>query len=334
MFAAHPRRLIGLLAALVALLITLGGTATLLASERPKSESVALTVLPVVRAASIRMDTLYLGGYASGSFAQAVQAIASDLSTGERMLVGRHLDKIFSDALGGEDLERGGRLRLAYERAVRPDGTPRSIRVLAAEAAVGGRMYTAFFFENDGQPGYYDNFGRSLEGRAWQQPLPDARVSSPFNSQRMHPILARVLPHLGIDYAAPHGTPVRAAGDGSVSIAERRGGYGNLIEIHHPNGYSSRYAHLSRFALGIEYGAAVRQGEIIGYVGSTGLATGPHLHYEVRRHGRPVDPELAMADATSTAELAYFPEWSQERERLATLLARAPRAIQRRSDSL
>jgi murein DD-endopeptidase MepM/ murein hydrolase activator NlpD len=330
---AHPRNIAGLLAGL-ATLLALGGTATLLAAERTRSESVTLPVLPPVRAASIRMDTLYLGGYAQGSFVEAVHTIASDLSSVERSIVGRHLDKIFSDALGGEDMERGGRLRLAYERAVRPDGTPRSIRVLAAEAAVGGRMYTAFFFENDGQPAYYDAFGRSLEGRAWQQPLPEARVTSPFNSQRMHPILARVLPHLGIDYAAPYGTPVRAAGDGSISSAERRGGYGNIVEIQHPNGYSTRYAHLSRFAPGLGRGAAVRQGEIIGFVGATGLATGPHLHYEVRRHGRPVDPEVAMVDATSTAELAYFPEWSHERERLATLLARAPRILQRRMDSL
>jgi murein DD-endopeptidase MepM/ murein hydrolase activator NlpD len=333
MYRIGSRKVAGLVAGVVTILAAVAGSATLLASERSESAS-PLPVLPAVRAATISMDTLYLGGYASGSFAEALLAIASDLSTAERTMVGRHLDKIFSQALGGEDMERGGRLRLAYERALRPDGTTRSIRVLAAEAAVGGRMYTAFFFENDGQPGYYDTFGRSLEGRAWQHPLPEARVNSPFNSQRMHPILRRVLPHLGIDYSAPHGTPVRAAGDGVVSIAERRGGYGNLIEVHHPNGYSSRYAHLARFAAGVGAGSAVRQGEVIGYVGSTGLATGPHLHYEVRRHGRPVDPELAMVEATSTAELAYFPEWSRERDRLGTLLARAPRVLQRRTESL
>ncbi len=280
----------------------------------------------------MRMDTIFLGGYARGSFADALQTVASDLSGAERTMIGRHLDKIFGQVLRGEDMERGGRLRLAYERAVRPDGTTRSIRVLAAEAAVGGRMHTAFSFEHEGQSGYFDNIGRSLDVRGWIRPIREARISSPFNSQRVHPILNRVLPHLGTDYAAVHGTPVFATGDGSVSISDWRGGYGNLVEVQHPNGYTTRYGHLSRIPGGVRPGTAVRQGDVIGYVGATGLATGPHLHYEVRRHGRPVDPEGVGAESGLSAQLGFSPEWSAERQQLARLLARAPRTLERRGE--
>jgi murein DD-endopeptidase MepM/ murein hydrolase activator NlpD len=319
------------LAAAASAVLALGvvGAASLTASERARHSDPAasLPTLPAVHAMTFRMDTLFLGGYAQGSFYEALQAIASDLSTAERTLVGRHLDRIFAGVLRGEEMERGGRLRLAYERAVRPDGTTRSIRVLAAEAAVGGRMHTAFFFELDEQPGYFDAFGRSLDSSGWIRPLPEIRITSPFNSRRMHPILERVLPHLGVDYAAEHGAPVRATGEGTVSIAEWRGGYGNLVEIQHPNGYSTRYGHLSRFAAGLRHGTFVRQGDLIGYVGATGLATGPHLHYEIRRHGRPIDPEIATAEAALSAELPFSPEWSAERQQLTQLLARAPRAV-------
>jgi len=321
-------------AATIVLALGIAGAATLTASERAAESArpAALHVMSAVRAAPMRIDTLYLGGYAAGSFHQALQAIASELTAAERTLVGRHLDGIFTGVLLGEEMERGGRLRLAYERAIRPDGTTRSIRVLAAEAAVGGRMHTAFFFEHEDQPGYFDAFGRSLDSRGWIRPLGDARVTSRFNSRRMHPILAQVLPHLGTDYAAPYGAPVRATGDGTVTVAEWRGGYGNLVEVQHANGYSTRYAHLSRFGTEATPGMYVRQGEVIGFVGATGLATGPHLHYEVRRHGRPVDPELALAEAGIANELPFSPEWSATRQELAALLARAPRTIASRAE--
>jgi murein DD-endopeptidase MepM/ murein hydrolase activator NlpD len=320
------------MAAALLLLLGLAGTATVAASDRIGRPEIRaeLSTLPAVRAVPIRMDTLFLGGYARGSFHEALQTIASELSGAERIMVGRYLDKIFAGVLLGEDLERGGRLRLAYERMVRSDGSTRSIRVLVAETAVAGRMHTAFFFEHQGQPGYFDNFGRSLDTGGWIRPLPEARVTSAFNSQRMHPILQQVLPHLGVDYAAPSGTPVRATGDGTVAAAEWRGGYGNLVEIQHANGYTTRYGHLSRFSSELHRDAYVRQGEVIGYVGATGLATGPHLHYEVRRHGRPIDPESAAAEAGISAELPFTPEWSAEREQLSHLLARTPRALQYR----
>ena len=288
-------------------------------------------LLPPVAARGMQMDTLLLGGYARGSFADALQTIASGLSGSERTMIGRHLDKMFATELKGEDMERGGRLRLAYERSARPDGSTRSIRVLAAEAAVGGAMHRVFFHEQGTKPGYFDDLGRSLDAGGWVRPLPEARVTSPFGTRRMHPILRRVLPHLGVDYRASSGTPVHATGDGSVSIAGRRGGYGNLVELQHPNGLSTRYAHLSRIAPELRQGGMVRQGEVVGYVGMTGLATGPHLHYEIRRHGQPIDPQATSLTASLSADVGVDAEWRREHQRLAQLLARAPRATQRRS---
>src|SRR5690606_2231869 len=135
------------------------------------------------------------------------------------------------------------------------------------------------------------------------------RISSSFSLSRFHPILRRSRPHYGVDYSASAGTPVRAVGDGTVVSAGRSAGYGNLIEIRHKNGYSTRYAHLRGFANGIKRGARGRQEAVIGYVGMTGLATGPHLHYEFRKNGSPVDPnsiEQLSGDPVPAARRAEF----------------------------
>jgi murein DD-endopeptidase MepM/ murein hydrolase activator NlpD len=220
---------------------------------------------------------------------------------------------------------------VAYERTRRPDGTTRAIQVLAAEAAVGGAMHTVFLFDRGDSPGYYDDLGRSLDPVAWAGPLATLRVTSPFKLDRMHPLLRRVLPHTGVDFAAGYGTPVRATGDGSVTYAAARGGYGNMVEIQHPNGYATRYAHLSRISPGVASGMPVHQGDVIGYVGASGLATGPHLHYEVRRKGRPVDPLLAQAESGTTRDVGYDEAWRGERRRMGRLLARAPTLVSRRA---
>jgi murein DD-endopeptidase MepM/ murein hydrolase activator NlpD len=300
---------------------------------RPDESPPEPPMLPAVYAIGGRVDTLFLGGYTRGSFAEAVRILDSDLSESERGMIGRHLDKMFAPVLKEKGLSDTGRLRLAYERTQRPDGTTRAIRVLAAEAAVGGSMHTAFFYEQDKRPGYFDGLGRSLTPQGMTRPLDRAWISSPFNSHRMHPILRRIMPHNGVDYAATAGTPVRATADGSVSWAQPRGGYGNAVEIQHPNGYATRSAHLSGFASGVRQGAAVQQGEVVGFVGSTGLSTGPHLHYEVRRQGQPVNPEAVAMEAGPAVDVGYAPEWRSERQRLAQLLARAPTMLRARDQT-
>jgi murein DD-endopeptidase MepM/ murein hydrolase activator NlpD len=290
-----------------------------------------LPVLPAVAAIPVRVDTLFLGGYARGSFSQALPVLASDLSEAERGMIGRHLDKIFLPILKQAGLGAdGGRLRVAYERTRRPDGTTRSIQVLAAEAAVRGQMHTVFLFERGEQPGYFDDLGRSLDPTTWARPLERMQVTSPFGSARMHPILHRILPHLGLDLAAAWGTPVHATADGSISYAAVRGGYGNLVEVEHPNGYATRYGHLSRIADGLYPGAPVRQGDVIGYVGMTGLATGPHLHYEVRRKGLPVDPASAATFGGPSQDVGYDAGWMGQRRHMMELLSRAPTVLSAR----
>jgi murein DD-endopeptidase MepM/ murein hydrolase activator NlpD len=281
--------------------------------------------LPAVRAVPMALDTLLIGGYARGTFVEALQVIASDLSAAEREMVGSHLDKIYEELLGGEGLRNGGRLKVAYERTRRHDGSTRAIQVLAAQAAVSGSMHTVYLHEGHETPGYYDDLGRSLDPGAWAQPLSTLRVTSTFRMDRMHPILKRVLPHLGVDYAAPYGSPVFATADGSVAYAGDRGGYGNLVELQHPNGYATRYAHLSRIA--VRPHQAVRQGDVIGYVGMTGLATGPHLHYEVRRKGRPVDPALVTALDAPLEDVGYDHAWRKQRAALGALIARTPTVV-------
>jgi len=151
----------------------------------------------------------------------------------------------------------------------------------------------AFYFEDDatGIAGFYDDQGRSLRRAFLRAPLAFRRISSRFGS-RFHPILHMWRHHEGVDFAAPYGTPVRATADGLVTrVGREEGGYGNVIEVRHANGIRTRYGHLSAFGRGLDVGQRVEQGETIGYVGSTGLSTGPHLHYEFLVNGRPTNPQ-------------------------------------------
>ena len=153
-----------------------------------------------------------------------------------------------------------------------------------------GQDYNAYRFEHDGITGYYDDEGGSLKRSFLKSPLSFRRISSSFSRNRFHPVLKTYRPHHGVDYAAPAGTPVLATGDGVVRFAGYKGQYGKLVIVRHPNGYKTYYGHLSGISSGITKGKKVKQGEIIGNVGATGVATGPHLHYEMHIGNRPVNP--------------------------------------------
>ena len=169
----------------------------------------------------------------------------------------------------------------------------------AAEFVNQGRQFRAVrYTDPEGGTHYYTPDGRSMQKTFLRAPVEFTRISSRFNSARMHPILQRIRAHRGIDYAAPIGTPVRAAGDGRICFAGVRGGYGNLVEIEHSRSIVTVYGHLARFAAGMRTGARVIQGTVIGFVGMTGLATGPHLHYEYRVNGVFKNPQtVALAGA-------------------------------------
>ena len=224
------------------------------------------------------------------------------------------------------DLQPGDSIRIVAERLVAPGGEKQFGRIVAARIELSGKALYAFRYDRGDTSEFYDETGHSLRRAFLHNPLRFSRISSRFSRSRWQPILHYYRPHLGTDYAAELGTPVRAIGDGVVTFAGREGGYGNLIEIRHPNGVQTLYGHLDHFAPGIHAGVRVTQAEEIGYVGSTGLSTGPHLHFEVRQNGRAVNPLKMLGGAVpgapiSTARRAGF---EQEKQRLLPLLDPAP----------
>lgn len=240
----------------------------------------------------VRTDTAVLAGTVRRSLYQGLMDADGDVPRGERQAVADILaDRIFAWKIDfSRDLQPGDAFRILYERAVRPDGTARTSRVLAVQFDIAGATHDAYLFTVDGADDYFDGEGESLRRAFLRAPLEFRRISSSYSTGRFHPILRRVRAHHGIDYAASQGTPIRAVGDGVVQKAGWGGGYGNVVEIRHQRGYASRYAHLRNFAEGVRPGTRVKQGQLIGYVGTTGLSTGPHLHYEFHMNGRPVNP--------------------------------------------
>jgi murein DD-endopeptidase MepM/ murein hydrolase activator NlpD len=193
------------------------------------------------------------------------------------------------------DIREGDRFTAVYEQVYQDGKYLRDGEVLAAEFVNNGKVYRAVRFVSDsGSAGYYTPAGLAMRKAFLRAPVDFTRVSSAFNPHRQHPILNLIRGHMGTDYAAPTGTPVQAAGDGRVSFAGRRGGYGNAVVLTHGSNVSTLYGHLSRFARITHVGAHVQQGDVIAYVGMTGLATGPHLHYEYLTNGVHRNPQTVQ----------------------------------------
>lgn len=208
------------------------------------------------------------------------------------------------------DIRRGDEFRVLYESLYKDGEEIGSGRILAAEIVNRGEPIRALHYENpEGETDYYAPDGASMRRAFLRAPLEYIRISSHFNPNREHPKLNRMRAHTGVDYAAPEGTPVRAAGEGRITRRGRHGGYGNTVQIEHGGRYATLYAHLSRFAPGLRVGSRVEQGELIGYVGETGLATGPHLHYEFLVdgvHKDPVQVEIPSADPVPEQHREHF----------------------------
>jgi len=185
------------------------------------------------------------------------------------------------------DLRKGDKLVMIYEQKYRLS-KPFSMPLLkVAMIEMKGKKH--YIYLNDDER-YYDEKGHEVEGFLLARPVKGARISSHFTKRRFHPVLKKWKAHLGIDYAARRGTPIVAAGSGKVIYAARAGSYGNLVKIRHADGYETRYAHMKSFRRGIRKGKRVKKGQTIGYVGSTGRSTGPHLHFELRKKGRAINP--------------------------------------------
>jgi len=214
-----------------------------------------------------------------------------------------------------QDIRQGDEFDVVYEQKVMDGKVVGTGNILSARFTNRGKTYTAVRYTNkQGNTSYYTADGNSLRKAFIRTPVDFARISSRFSAGRKHPILNKIRAHKGVDYAAPRGTPIKAAGDGRIELAGRRGGYGNTVIIAHGNSYKTLYGHMQGFAKGIKNGSSVKQGQIIGYIGTTGLSTGPHLHYEFQVNGVHVDPlsqKVPMADPITKAERQRFMQQSQ-----------------------
>ncbi|HEX2451954.1 MAG TPA: M23 family metallopeptidase [Gemmatimonadales bacterium] len=278
-----------------------------------------------VEAIAWRAEPMRIAGSIEASLYDALDASVPDdsLPGAERIRLAWDLADVFAWQVDfSRDVQPGDQFRVVFERLVSPEGEVRLGRILASEIEVGGRRLTAFRFDSSGgRSSLFDAEGNSLRRAFLRAPVEFRRISSQFARARRHPILGTFRRHEGTDYAAGRGTPVMAAGDGTVLRAGPAGGYGNMIELRHRSGITTRYAHLRGFARGVRSGAHVAQGQVIGYVGSTGLASGPHLHYEFRVNGMARDSRrvnLGNGEPLPASRRAAF---ERERDRLAAMLA-------------
>jgi murein DD-endopeptidase MepM/ murein hydrolase activator NlpD len=250
--------------------------------------------------------------YESASAAGATPAIVSQAA------------KLFSHKIDfARDIQPDDKYRLIFDRRVTESGrTIETGDLLYAEVEAKGGVTRFYRFERDGKAEYFDETGKNIRGFLLRTPVDGARMTSRFGMRR-HPILGYNRMHQGIDFGAGSGTPILAAGDGVVVEARRWGGYGNWVRVRHQGGWETGYAHMSRYAKGVKAGSRVSQGQVIGYVGSTGASTGPHLHYEVWQGGRrtnPVGAKVPQGVILAGGELSAF---KAEKARLDGLLDRS-----------
>ena len=222
------------------------------------------------------------------------------------------------------DVQPGDEFEVVFGRLYTEEGhAAKTGDILSASMTLSGKKHALYRFESNGEEEYFDANGQSARSMLMKTPVDGARISSRFG-RRFHPVLGYNRMHKGIDFAVPKGTPVMAAGGGAVMFAGYTPGFGNLVIISHTNGYSTAYGHLSKFASGVKKGARVRQGQLVAYSGSTGMSTGPHLHYEVRVNGSQVNPtniKIANGRSLSGQEHRTFLD---ERARIDTLVAGLP----------
>jgi len=231
--------------------------------------------------------------------------------------IATQLAEIFSGDIDFyRDLRKGDRFSLIYEIHYSHGLSVRSGRILAAEFINNGQSFRAVLFPppnttTDSAGGYYTPEGKNLRKAFLRSPLEFSRVTSGFSNARLHPILNQWRAHRGVDYGAPTGTRVRATADGIVDFSGKQGGYGNLVVLRHNGRYSTAYGHLNAFAPGVRQGARIKQGDTIGYVGATGWATGPHLHYEFRIGGEQVNPLAAVLPPAPSLDNTQLPHFQQ-----------------------
>jgi hypothetical protein len=265
----------------------------------------------------VRDETKVSCGAMNGSFYESVAAV------GGSPAVISQAAKLFSHKIDfSRDIKDGDQFCLVFDRKVTESGRTIEAGDLEYAEVKGQRFYA---FERDGKTQFFDESGKNIKGFLLRTPVDGARITSTFGMRR-HPILGYARGHKGVDFGAGTGTPILAAGDGVVLEAKRWAGYGNWLRIRHAGNWDTGYAHISRYAKGIRPGMRVSQGQVVAYVGSTGMSTGPHLHYEVWLNGQRVNPigaKVPQGTVLSGGELASF---KAKKARVDTLLAQAGRA--------
>lgn len=261
------------------------------------------------------LDTIVVAGTIKTNLYEAVDSAAIEFlpRDARRQIVVRLAEDIFEYRVDmTKDLQVGDKFRVVAQRRIGPNGIQRLDTVLGASMTLSGVTTEAVRFRSAKVAGlYFDQNGKPMRSGFLRNPVSFRYISSGFGSRR-HPILGTIRNHQGTDYAADPGTPIRAIGDGTVIRAGWHNGYGNVVDVRHANGYMSRYGHMRSFARGIHAGARVSREQTIGYVGSTGLATGPHLHFEVHVRGVVKNPRVVLANITAdpipVSERAAFDE--------------------------
>jgi len=206
--------------------------------------------------------------------------------------------RAYSGSVNFRYMQKGDIILIKYKQKIRLGqyhGTP---QILSSLVKIRNKSY--YIFKNDDDGKYYNENAKSLTSYFFKVPLTYSRISSRFTKKRWHPVLKRYRAHLGIDYAAPRGRHIYSAADGRITYRGKKGGYGNVIEIAHKNGYKTLYAHQSRFKAGLKRGSKVKKGQLIGYVGSSGVSTGPHLHFGLYKNGRAIDPSKVVRVTKTT----------------------------------
>jgi murein DD-endopeptidase MepM/ murein hydrolase activator NlpD len=254
-----------------------------------------------------RHEIRFVEGFIESSLWEAV------IAAGANPLLAVELSEIYAWSIDFFGLQKGDSFRVIYEEVFTADKSAGITSVNAAIFTHAGKDFIAIPFYQDDKVSYYDEAGNSLRKAFLKAPLRFTRISSGYSSGRLHPILKVVRPHHGVDYAAPVGTPVVAIGDGRVVSASYEPAEGRIVRIRHNSVYSTSYMHLSSFAGGISAGTWVRQGDVIGYVGSSGLSTGPHLDFRFYKNGTPVDPLKVEAPPVE-------PVAEENRERFSAVL--------------
>lgn len=243
-------------------------------------------------------------------------------STGESPILAVRIADIFGSEINFiKDLREGDSFSLLIEKRFRGEAFKGYGKVLGATFTNQGKTYEAYRFVSEDGEAFFNAKGESLKKTLLKAPLSFTRISSGYSMNRKHPIFKNRRPHQGVDYAAPSGTPVKAVGDGTVEKAGWGNGFGNMVVIRHSGGLESMYSHLSGFAGGTKRGSRVRQGQVIGYVGATGYATGPHLDFRLKQNGKYVNPSKVIAprgDSVSRGRMAAF---KRERDRVREYLA-------------